>query len=154
MTNFPDASVSWPRACGRSLALGRAGETWDFIGKADLDRDGVPTVLAVRVKPSPRKGRLVVDELVVKKCTGGTWQTVLKLGGVDVRLHYGNPEDAAGPGLVVSAAAVDAAGHVFTEDEDYGYLPKLGRYGSNAERERVAEGKEVLKARPRRRAPR
>jgi hypothetical protein len=147
---FPDASKSWTADCAKSAGPAAGIEEWDFLGKGDIDRDDAPTLLMIRIRASPKKKRRIVTGLSVKKCVYGRWDTLLNLSGDhDVRFDSGDPKDAVSPGLTISAALVDAEGKVISEDEDYFFLPKLQRYGGDADREAVAAGKEIRKAKPR-----
>lgn len=148
--NFPDRSASWPAECVESFGAAAGTVKWDFIGKGDIDRDGAPTALLVRVQPSPSEERLIVRDLAVKQCAGGHWKDLLTEGGDEVRLDAGDPEDKVAPGLEILLTPVDENGDAAGDEESTFYLPTLGRYGGEADREKLREGKDVLKARPRR----
>lgn len=151
--NFPDASASWPEDCAGSFDAARGGAAWEFVGKGDIERDGVPTALMIRTKSAfdtHRPKRLIVEALRIARCAGGKWKDALSLeGAYDVSLSYDEPADPIAPGLAVSAALVDADGNVASEDEEFYFLPKLGRYGGQADREALEAGRMPVKARRR-----
>lgn len=143
--NFPDASRSWPAACARSFSAAAGATRWTLVHKADVDRDGRPTALLIRARrPGPganEKSPDVVEALKVVECSGGSWKEVFGLEGrYQVMMSYDAPPDPLSPGMTISVSELDEAGRA-SDSEDYSYLPGLGKYGGEADKEALKEGR-------------
>jgi len=148
-TSYPDNSGAWPDACAKSFAA-REGGTWDFVAKADFNKNGAPTVLELRKAALPDDD-FMVREFVIAQCDHEQWRELLRLddqkgivvGGVRKQgLRQGRirgyrilldtgTHDA--PALRISADGMDAQGHAVTDGIDLLYDPASRTYSLEAD---------------------
>jgi hypothetical protein len=150
-SNYPDNSASWPAACSKTLVAASNGVDWDFTGKGDFNKNGVPTALFVRFGKSStgKKGRMIV-KFSIAECSGDKWSEILgldsktgisangevldgltleNLHGYGVTLATGIK---ASPGLQIAASALDDKGRGISESVDFTYRPSERKYDVDA----------------------
>lgn len=148
----PDRSSSWPAPAAESFALLAKEESWDYVGRGDFDRDGTPTALLLKFRPSKAPDAGVVDRLTIAKWRDGTWVKPVdlragkgaSLNGApyrDFEWEYGylidlvreNPKDAARPGLSFFLELANGRGQGYSDPTQVYFDAKTRRYAVSDE---------------------
>jgi hypothetical protein len=139
---YPDRSKDWPREAAKDFASAAAGKKWDFIGKGDIDGDGTPTALLLRLARPPRPGDAIVSQLTVLKWREGKWAAALSLDqdkGVTMngtRLPAMSSPDfrgyfidfGEGTPITIFVEMANPKGVPMTDPARFSYRPKADQY--------------------------
>jgi hypothetical protein len=106
--HFPDAAASWPADAAKAFSA-PVGE-WDFVGKADYDRDGVPTAVLLRFARPKKPSAEVFSRVRVMKWRDKKWTAALEFDTESgARMNGVELGEAKGKGFILDFARGDAA---------------------------------------------
>jgi hypothetical protein len=140
--HYPDRSKDWPGDATKAFASVAAEKTWDFIEKGNIDGDGTPTALLIRLARPSRPKDAVVSELTVLKWRDGKWSAVLALDqDKGARMNRAPLPEMSSPDfhgyfidfgkgtqITIFVEMASAKGVPMSDSARFSYRPKDGRY--------------------------